>query len=225
MKYLRLAGIALLAIFALSAIAANAANAAEASALITYSGSGAFTITSGPGNLELSSGAAVIHCEADNGTGQLGGKGGSLEAKTAELTVTFTECGFLGKKCTTTGLTAGNIQTSRLTATFGRIKPGVAGALLKPRTGTQFLVETKCGGTVFTVTGSIIGEFSTVDKQTSTLTLKFAQTKGLQAIKTFELGVKENNNLVSEISGSPEQAGLESEETLTLVGGSGILLA
>jgi hypothetical protein len=222
MKYLRLVGIALLAIVALSAVAANAASAAEVSALITYSGTGAFTITSGPGKLETS-GKLEISCKADNGKGQLA----KTQAFTAELTVTFTLCEALGKKCTSEGLTAGNIQTVRLLGTLGRIGPGKAGILLTSASnpGGELVVAVKCGTIAFKATGSVIGELTPVDKQTKTLTAVFNQKGGLQEVKHFE-NVAGNDNLIAELGGGPEEAGLQSEETLTLEGtGSGILLA
>jgi hypothetical protein len=223
MKYLRLVGLSILAICAIAAVTASAAYA-ESPALITYSGSGAFTIASGAGKL-VTTGGLEVSCKADNGTGQLGGKGGSAQALTASLTITFTGCETLGKKCTSAGLTAGNIQTVPLVALFGRIKPGIAGAKFEPKTGEQFVVPVKCGEIEFKVHGGVIGEFTTaVDKQTSTLAISFAETAGVQAIKKFE-GETGSVNLIAEIGTSPEEAGLESKETLTLKEGSGILLA
>jgi hypothetical protein len=226
MKYLRLVAIAVFAIGALTAIMATAANAAEVSALITYSGTGAFTISSGAGELETS-GKAKIKCEGDNGTGQLGGKGGTTRSTTiAELTVTFTGCEALGLKCTSNGLVAGNIQTVPLVATLGRIKAGEAGILFRPKAGTAFLVPVSCEGVVeVTVTGSVIGVITPVDKQTTAFTITFSQSSpGLQTVKKFE-NSPVINNLIATVGGGPEQAGLVSKETLTLTSGSGILLA
>jgi hypothetical protein len=221
MKYLRLVGIAIFAICALTAAMATTANAAEPPALITYSGSGAFTITSGAGELETS-GKLRVTCTGDNGTGQLG----KNQATTAELTVTFTGCEIGGLKCKSAGLANGNIQTVKLAATLGRIKAGEAGILIKPKTGTAFLVPVLCGGEVeFTATGSVIGTLTPVDTQTNKLTAKFTQVGGLQTIKKFE-GETTVNNLIAKIGSSGlEQAGLESVETLTLREGSGQLLA
>lgn len=226
MKYLRLVAIALFAIGALTALMATAANAAEVSALITYSGTGAFTISSGPGELETSSKVKIV-CKADNGTGQFGGKGGTTRSTTiAELTVTFTGCETSALKCTTPGLTAGNIQTVPLVATFGRIKAGEAGLLLRPKTGTAFLGSVVCGGVVpLSVTGSVIGVITPVDEQTSEFKLTFTQSSaGLQTVKKFENSAV-INNLIATTTGGPEEAGLVSTETIKLKEGSGIILA
>jgi hypothetical protein len=223
MKYLRLVGVAILAICAIAAVTASAAQA-ESPALFTYTGSGAFTITSGAGQL-VTTGGLELACKGDNGTGQLGGKGGTTQALTASLTVTFTGCETLSKKCTSAGLTAGNIQTVPLVALLGRISPGVAGAKLEPKTGEQVLVPVHCGEFELKRHGAVIGQFTTAtDKQTARLTLAFAQTDGVQAIKKFE-GETGSVNLVEEFGASPEEAGLESTETLTLKEGSGTLLA
>jgi hypothetical protein len=229
MKYLRLSGIALLAIFALTAVMASTASAAEPPALITYAGSGAFTLTSGKGKLETS-GGLVVACASDQGTGQLGGKGGSVQARTAELTVLFNKCESVGKPCTSAGEPSGSIITTKLLGIFGRIKPGEAGVLLSPKAGiaTQFIVPVKCGTINFEASKSVIGTLKTPsgkEELTSSLIVKFEQKGGLQLIKSFE-GGGENNNIIANLGGGPEEAGLESEATLTLVGGgSGILLA
>jgi hypothetical protein len=220
MKYLRLMGIAILAIFAVSAIAASTASAAK----VTYSGNGKFTVTSGEGKLETVGGTTVT-CKNDVGNGQLG----KNAATTAELTVSFTGCALLGKKCTSTGGTVGLIDTVKLLATLGDIKAKeVGGVLLKPASGTAFLVPVKCGETEFAVKGSIIGEFTTkLDTQTNALAVSFALKtgeKGKQTITKFA-GEEKTNVLESTIEGVTEVAGLESKETLTLTEGSGQLLA
>jgi len=178
MRYLRLIGIAILAVTAISAIAASSASAMK----ITYSGAGKFTVTSGPGFLETV-GKQTVNCKSDNGTGQLG----KSPATTAELTVSFVGCEVLGKKCTSSGGAAGLIDTNKLLATFGEIETGkIGGALLKPVSGTEFLVPVKCGETPLAVRGSVIGQFTTaLDTQTSLVTLSFKQASGIQAIKKF----------------------------------------
>jgi hypothetical protein len=227
MKYLRLVGIAILAICAISAIAASTASAAK----FTYSGNGRFSITSGEGKLETTGGTQIT-CKGDVGTGQLG----KSAATTAELTVSFTGCAVLGKKCTSTGGTAGLIDTVKLLATFGDVTAGtVGGALIKPKSETAFLVPVKCGESTLTVTGSIIGTFTNLsggttgvlDVQTNLLNLTFALrsgVKGLPAITNFA-GESHVNLLESTLEGKVEAAGLESKESLLLLEGSGQLLA
>jgi len=222
MSYLRLVGLAIVAILAISAVAATAASAVEPPPLITYSGSGAFTITQpAAGRLETSNKVSIT-CKAGNGTGQLG----KSQATTAELTVTFTGCEILGVKCTTPGLTAGNIQTTRLLALLIRKEPGGPILIkLHPKAGTAFVVTgTKCAEIVLGVTGAVIGEVTTAsDKQTTTVALSFTQSVGLQTDKKGE-GETESSNLIATTGGGPEEAGLESAITLALIGGSGQLL-
>jgi hypothetical protein len=236
MKYLRLVGIALLAICAISAIVASTASAAK----ITYSGNGRFSITSGEGKLEAV-GGTTITCTGDAGTGQLGGNGKSggstsATALTAELTISFKGCLLLGKKCTSTGATAGLIDTVKLLATLGDVKAKeIGGALLKPVTGTQFLTGVKCGETEFAVKGSVIGAFTNLaggttgvlDVQTNLLNLLFALKsgeKGKQAVTKF-VNEEKTNVLEATIEGVTEVAGLQSFESLLLLEGSGQLLA
>jgi hypothetical protein len=222
MRNLRLLVAALLGILVLGALAASAASAAEASALFTYSGNGTFIIT-GKESFTETTARIQFECAASEGAGQFG----RSQARTVELTITFTDCTIVGGEigCTSSGLPGGDVQTVPLQGTLGRIKPGAAGILLKPLAGKQFLLPTKCATITLEWTGSVIGKLKAVDKQTKALTAAFKQEHGLQEIKTFELGVKEADSLVSGISGHPEQMGLESEETLTLLSGSGILLA
>lgn len=224
MRHLRLVGVAILATVIVAAVAASAAYA-EVQPLFTYSGSGAFTIKQvGAGALETSS-KTSISCTGGNGTGQFG----KSQATTAELTVTFTGCTTAGGlvKCTTTGLTAGNIQTVRVLALLLKKEPGSTTVLIKlhPKTGTAFLAETSCGGLGLKVTGAVIGEVTPTDKQTKTLNVVFKQAGGLQEDKKAE-GETGSNNLISTIGeGGPEEAGLGAELELTLISGSGQLLA
>jgi hypothetical protein len=220
MMHFRLLCWAMLMACAIGAITANAASAAK----ITYSGSGRFSVTSGSGKLETAGGTQLA-CKSDVGSGQLG----KSPATTAALTVSFVGCEFLGKKCTSSGGTTGLLDTVKLLATFGEVKTKeVAGALLKPASGTAFLVAVKCGESELSVKGSIIGEFTTkLDTQTNLFTIAFALKageKGKQGITKFAGETKENT-LESTVEGVTEVAGLESRESLLLLEGSGQLLA
>jgi hypothetical protein len=221
MRQLRLVLLALVAFCAFSATWVTYASAAEPPALFTYSGSGAFTLSNGTLVLETS-GKVSIDCTGGNGTGQFG----KSQATTAELTITLTGCEALGLKCKSAGLANGNMQTVKLLATLGRIKAGEAGILIKPKTGTAFLVPVLCGGEVeVTWTGSVIGKLTPVDTQTKQLTATFEQKGGLQTIKKFE-GETTSNNLICKIGvGGVEQLGVSLAQTLTLITGSGQLLA
>jgi hypothetical protein len=218
---LRLAGIAMLAVCMVSGIAASTSSAMK----ITYSGSGKFTVTAGADTTETVSGTELT-CKTNAGTGQLG----KSPATTAEVTISFSGCEALGKKCTSSGGTSGLIDTVKLLITFGEIETKkVGGALLKPASGTAFLVPVKCGEATLAWTGSVIGEFTTkLDTQTSLVTLSFglkAGEKGKQAITKF-VGEEKTNVLESSLEGGAfEVTGLESKEDLLLIGGSGQLLA
>jgi hypothetical protein len=217
MRSLRLLGIVMLAVCLVSGIAASTASAMK----ITYSGSGRFAITAGEDKTETVGGDQLT-CKGNAGTGQLG----KSPATTAELTVSFRGCEALGKKCTSSGGTPGLLDTVKLLATFGDIEAKkIGGALLKPASGTAFLVPVKCGESTFSWSGSVIGQFTTaLDTQTSLITLNFEQQKGIQTIKKFAGEAKENT-LTSIIEGSEEIQGLEAREDLVLTAGSGQLLA
>jgi hypothetical protein len=221
MKQLRLILVAFVTICAFGATWVTHANAAEPPASFTYSGSGAFTISGGAVDFETS-GRVIMACSDVNGTGQFGKRA----ATTAELTVTFTGCETLGLQCKSGGLARGNMQTVKLLATLGRIKAGEAGLLIKPKTGTAFLVPVLCGEEIeLAWTGAVIGRLTPVDTQTKTLTATFTQTGGLQVIKKFE-GETTSNNLVEKVgTKGPEQMGLSLGQQLTLKEGSGQLLA
>jgi hypothetical protein len=120
-----------------------------------------------------------LGCKSDEGSGHLA----ASPATTGSLTVLFKECTSVGKKCTTTGQTAGNILTNLLEATF--IKEGVnVLVLLKPETGTAFLSNTKGGTLAFEVEGSLLGVLTPQSTKTTKLTATFKQTNGVQEQKT-----------------------------------------
>ncbi len=217
MKQLRLLAVAAIAICALSAAVAANANAA---AHITYSGSGHFTISSGSGELVTAVGTEIF-CTGDVGSGQLGPN----PALTALLTVSFVGCETAGLPCTSAGQKSGLIDTTQLVATLGDINKTTVGALLKPETGTAFLLPSKCGTAAFEVKGSVIGELASTqnDKQKTSLVVSFTQSAGSQTIKKFE-GEATENNLEANLGKGFEKAGLKSTETLTLESGGGQLL-
>jgi len=215
---IRLALMVVFAVCVVSMVAAGTASAAK----LTYSGSGKFTVTGGANKFETVNGTQ-FGCKSQVGTGQLG----KSPATTAELTLSFKGCGFLGKNCTSSGGTAGLVDTVKLLFTFGDIKTKeVGGALLKPASGTEFYVPVKCGEIEYKVKGSVIGEFTTkLDTQTSLFTIAFTQTlKGKQNITKFA-GEEKTNTLESSFEGVFEVMGLESRLDVLLVGGSGQLLA
>jgi hypothetical protein len=211
MKQLKILGVAIGLVCVLSSAAAATAGASQ----IKYTGSGKFAISSPEGVLETV-GGVQLGCRSDEGSGHLA----ASPATTASLTVLFKECTSVGKKCTTTGQTAGNILTSVLEATF--IKEGtLVFVLLKPETGTAWFSNTKCGTLAFEIVGSLLGVLTPQSTKTSKITATFKQTKGVQEQHT--VGGKENV-LTLTLNGAAEQAGLGSTETLTLLeGGEGTL--
>ncbi len=214
----RLAGIAILATFILGIALTGTASAA---AHITYSGNGRFPISSGEQQTETAGGLSFF-CTGDLGSGKLGAN----PATTVELTISLVGCELDGFPCTSSGGKSGLIDFVKLIATLGDINETTAGALLKPASGTSFVVPAKCGTIAYELKGSVIGEFKSTqnDKNTKALTLTFAQSKGIQAIKKFE-GEANESTLEINLGKGFEKAGLESTETLTLEGtGAGQLL-
>jgi hypothetical protein len=218
MRCLRLVGIAILAVAAICAIGASTASATK----ITYSGNGRFSVTGGQGQLETVGGTDIT-CNGTVGTGQLG----RSVATTASLTVSFRGCALLGKKCTSPGGTSGLIDFFIVLATFGQISTDRDGVLLRPESGTAFLVPVKCGESELALRGSVIGEIlSPLDTQLNSFIVSFqlkAGEKGKQEITKFE-GEEKTNVLESTIEGVTEVAGLESRWLLDLLEGSGQLL-
>ncbi len=213
----RLAGIAILAAFILGIALTGTASA---TAHITYSGNGQFTISSGPVE-EVTVGGISLTCEGSLGSGKLGAN----PAITAELTISLAGCESAGFPCTSSGGKSGLIDFVKLVATLGDINKTTAGALLKPASGTSLIASTKCGSIALELKGSVIGEFKSTqnDKNTKALTLTFAQSKGIQAIKKFE-GEANENTIEANLGKGFEKAGIEFTETLTLATGSGQLL-
>jgi hypothetical protein len=218
MRQLRLVAVVLLAACAFGAVGAGAASGAVAR--ITYSGNGAFTISSGATKF-VTVGKLEVSCTGDLGTGRLG----SSQATTAELTISFTGCTFLGKQCISSGGANGLIDTVKLLAKLGNINSTTVGVLLAPRSGTAWFVPVKCGTVTLELRGTVIGEIPSIenDIQTTGLPIKFKQTAGAQAITKFE-GEVTTNIVELSSSGTFETAGFESEEHFVLTSGSGQLL-
>jgi hypothetical protein len=216
MSSVRLLGVILLVSCIFGAILGSAANAAS----VTYTGSGAFVLTAGTHELETT-GGLLVECKAASGTGQLK----SSPATAAELTLTFTGCETLAKKCTSSGQPSGAIQSTKITATFGDINKAKAevGVVLKPTTGTVFNIATKCGTIDFVLEGSIIESVTPTNTKTKTLTTTAKQSKGLQSLTSFE-GESHINTLIAELGGGPERAGVNSENKGTLKEGEAAVL-
>jgi hypothetical protein len=210
--------VAALAVVAISLVGVATASAA---AKITYTGNGKFTASGGKGTLETVGGLTVV-CQTNTGKGKLGT---SPATTVTGGVVLFKECESAGKKCTTTGKTAGEIETKTLKATLGDTASGAEpGALLEPETGLVF-AEFKCGTIVSKVEGTgVIGKLTPVGVKTKTLTLAFTQTKGVQALKHF-FGEATEHFLKAELGKGLEEAGLAGSQTLTLEEGEGTLTA
>jgi len=206
---------------AIGAATATAAQAEDTKPLFTYSGNGTFTISGGTFQLEIQSGPLYI-CTGSNGTGRMG----HSPANTAELTMTISGCEAPGFKCTTTGLARGHVQTTKLTATFGKLGSGKVGILLKPKVGSAFIEPTICDTeSPMAWSGSLMGTLTPVETQTHSLTMGFKQSHSTQEHTKFE-GTEENDHLTLEGTGEfIEGLGIETEQTLTLKEGSGQLIA
>lgn len=229
MKHLRILGLAVAAVLALSAVAASGASAA----LPEFTGPfpKAFTSTSGKGTLETKAGRKVT-CEADTNTGKITG------AKSDEATVKFTGCKIektgVTLTCTSPGAKEGEIVVEVL-STLVYIKeaaPKEVGIVLKPKTGTTFVTFKCVGKSIFgtveesvTVRGEVIGVITPINTLTSTFTLAFKQTKGVQEPTEYENEKKEKVKAILETEGvgtgtgsetwSFEQSGETTTDTLT----------
>jgi hypothetical protein len=172
-----------------------------------FSGSG------GTAKLETPSKTRVI-CSGLASSGEYTG------TKTATATLHFTGCELAGSgPCQSAGAATGEVVTGALAAELGLIhsefKEGVAstsaGLDLK-RQPSLLNAECGAGKVSLSVTGSVIGQITPVDKMTSAFTLKFSQSAGKQVPEQFEGGVKDT--LTVHLGSGTEAAGLASSSKL-----------
>ena len=154
-----------------------------------------------------------VTCTGENETGTI------TSPKIVEnVTIRFTACESVGKKCTTAGLAEGELETKKLEGVLGTesitIKAGketshVALDLYPPGNTGPFMEYMCTGSAPVTLTGSLIGPVP-ADKMFTTGTVKYAETSGKQKPERFEGGEKDVLT-----NGLSEQVGLKVTDTET----------
>ena len=183
MLRLRTLGLCGLAVLALSATATATASAA----LPEFVGPipVPFTAKSGVTTLETVK-KATIRCTSDTAAGEVTGP------KAGSIRITLSGCEFvtIGVLCNTPGVPPGEMITAPLMMTLGYISgpKHEAGVDLSTATGGP-LIEATCAGLRVTVTGSVIGKITPVNKVVAPparFTLRFSQAAGKQKPTHFE---------------------------------------
>ncbi len=175
-----------------------------------------FTGTSAGVTLETV-GKAKVKCAASHAAGEYTG------TKTAEEAVTLTGCKSVSQKqsCQSAGAATGEITAAGLKLQLGFIKDVVQEGQLLLSLGWDLtrepaLISAECGGVKegLGVSGSVIAPISTINKMTSSYTLKYSAPAGQQLPEAFEEGP--NDTLTASIGGgSRQQAGLTAAEKIT----------
>jgi len=197
-------------------VAALAVSAASASAALPEFSvlKNTFTVTSGAGTLETSGAAKVkVTCTSDTAAGEV------TAAKTVSKgSVLFKGCESAASKCTTSGLSEGEVKTVELLGTLGYISASKkeVGLRLEPASGkANNFAEFTCGTKKITVKNAVIGAITPVNTSTKSYTYTLEQTKGVQAIKAFEGGVEEVLLTTVEGGESAAKSGIKSVESIT----------
>jgi len=144
---------------------------------------------------------------------------GTIETpKTGTAKIRLTGCKALGFECQSKGAKAGEIVTSTLVNTLGYInaqKKEVGLDLSGPASGAPF-AEFTCSEYTITVTGSVIGKLTPLNKALKAgkkVSLKFKQSKGKQKPTNFE-GAPIDVLSGSLEGGAPVEAGLKLTDAL-----------
>src|SRR5271166_3506862 len=153
---------------------------------------------------------ATVKCASSSLSGEFSGP------QVASMSVTFTGCEgtvSLSGKCQSEGASAGEIRLSPLQGTLGIIKTGatpIVGWDLKPASGRS-LASFACGASEVSLTGSVIGQVTVVDKMSPSFKLLFKEAKGKQTYERFEGGPKDTLAFTTTVG--EEQAGLSLSQT------------
>ena len=175
-----------------------------------------FTATSGGVTLETV-GQSKVKCAASHAEGEY------TATKTAAETVTLTGCKSASPKatCQSSGAAAGEITAPGLKLQLGFVKDAVQGGQLLLSVGWDLthepaLISAECAGFQegLELSGSVIAPIGTVDKMTSSYTLKYSAMAGKQVPEAFEEEPKDT--LTARIGTGPsQQAGLTAAEKIT----------
>jgi hypothetical protein len=174
------------------------------------------TFSSGTVSLETA-GKSKLLCTHSAGSGEYTG------LKSATVSVTLTGCtrGASKESCQSPGAATGEIVTSALEGTLGFIQyefkeatPFTSVGLALTHQPTLFTAECGAAKTQLSVSGSVIGKLTPIDKTVPAFAIAFAQAGGKQVPEQFEAGPK---RILSATfgSGSPEAAGLSSKAKIT----------
>jgi hypothetical protein len=188
---------------------------------------GGFTTSIKPATtvkLETSISREKVTCTGESSAGEITGA-----HTVGNLTITLTGCESLGGKCTTAGLTEGELQTASLEGVLGieRIterlgKETVHAALdLYPAGGSGAFLEYTCGTSGLSIIdGSVMAPVLS-GKTLKTTSFKLAASAGKQKPEAFEGGVREvlTNSLAEQVglSLSATQTNEEAVEVNTVV--------
>ena len=154
-----------------------------------------------------------VTCTGESSTGNI-----TTPKTVGSVTIRFSGCESATKKCTTSGLGEGELETKLLEGVLGieriTIKEGketryVALDLYPPGKTGPFMEYTCTGGSPVTLTGSLIGPVPS-DKIFTTGTVKYAEASGKQKPERFEGGEKDVLT-----NGLSEQVGLTVAATQT----------
>jgi hypothetical protein len=174
------------------------------------------TFSSGTVTLEAANKSKLV-CPHSAGSGEYTG------VKSATVTITLTGCthGASKESCQSAGAAAGEIVTGTLEGKLGFIQyefkeatPFTSVGLDLTHQPSLFTAECGTAKTPLSVSGSVIGKLTPLDKTVPAFAVAFAQSAGKQEPEQFEGGPK---STLSEIfgSGSPEAAGLASKAKIT----------
>ncbi len=164
-----------------------------------------------PKPISLASSHATLSCEDATGSGSyLGNKA------VTGVVVRFTGCTLGGSKCSSAGAAEGEVASYALEGGLGwREKAANAVGLdLGPSGEEELVLEATCGSSTVKARGAAIAFFSPVNKMTSSFTLKFKVSKGVQTPEHFEGEANEFYEL-SVGGGAYEQAALTFEGNVT----------
>jgi hypothetical protein len=151
-------------------------------------------------------GGVAVKCRRVSSTGEFSG----LQTVTAAAVLTgCQERAPATAECHTEGAGAGEIRSGALEGKLGFISASsrVVGLDLKPVAPALEVMSFKCGAAAFSVTGSVIGQLTRVDRMSSRIKLRYTAAGGEQVPQQFEGGVKDTLALVPSM-GAAEPLGL-----------------
>jgi hypothetical protein len=181
MRHIKLMSLCVVAAFALSAMVVSGAQAKRSehgSLKFPFTNGGAVTLTGELGQ--------TITCMNSEGTGEV------TSPTAGTLTEAFTGCtNQLGKKCTSTGASAGTIVSKTLGLETGWISKskGEVGVALSGGPSGEILFEFECEGSSYTVKGPVAGRLTPINLQNASgMVVAFRATGLTQEPPTLEGG-------------------------------------